>query len=187
MVMRARNSRWNIPADLKPPFGATSGVEGPTIGAFEGPVYVEGKGDPGWLRVPLTIDETKIIAAPASGSTTTLVELARLSTSYRVVIDGFCPYLEGAGGPITQARIPSTGGAAITWRLLVNNVPARPFDAVTTILQPWGQVSPRPLLEIPPGAVVSVVCTNIDPAGAYPYLGVRLMGRCLPLDREDRR
>jgi hypothetical protein len=131
-------------------------------------------------NVPAPFDLIAIVAAPASGTTTTLVTtgmIGRIPRGYRAVIDGITTILEGAVGPIAGPRIPGAG-VTIAWRLLVDGNAAYPYNNITTIINDIGQ--DRPLFEIPPDRQLTVDVTNTDPAGLYAYLGVRIRGRYLP-------
>jgi hypothetical protein len=130
--------------------------------------------------VPGPFDLRAIIAAPASGTTTVLITAAAfgpIPLELRAVIDGVTTILEGAVGPIAGPRIPGVG-VTITWRFLVDGNPTYPYNAITTVLDDIGQE--RPLFEIPPLRQFTVDVTNVDPAGLYAFLGVRVRGRLIP-------
>lgn len=136
---------------------------------------------------PLPWDLINIVAAPASGSTTTLIGpgAAQLGLAvpekYRAYVDAICPYVEAAAGPVTSPRIPGVG-VTMTWRVLIDGQPAPPYAAITTVLSSWEYVSPRPLLEVPSGSTMTVDVTNIDPLGTYLWLGIRVRCRWVPWD-----
>jgi len=139
--------------------------------------------------LPYAFDLTSIIAAPVSGTTSLLIgpgaleELQRIPPRTRAYIDGIAPYLEDGVGPVLSPRIPGAG-VTITWSILLDNKPAAYYGAITTLLDDWSYVSPRPLLEIPEGQIVTVTVTNVDPAGLYDQLGIRIRGRWVPVKRE---
>src|SRR5262249_23001505 len=73
-------------------------------------------------RVPIPFDLVSIIAAPASGTVSTLVGSSTTpavgppTPYYRGVVDGIFPYVEGAAGPVTNPRIAGQG-VTITWSI----------------------------------------------------------------------
>lgn len=141
------------------------------------------------LRAPKHFDLINIIAAPASGSTTTLigsgaaVSLGPVPCAWRGVVTRVFTYLEGATGPISGWRIPGAG-VTMTWQLLVNAQPAYPYDNITTILS--GFEPQHALLEIPQSGVLTAQVTNTDPNGLYLQIGIRVVGQFLPLDKDMR-
>jgi hypothetical protein len=136
--------------------------------------------------IPGPFDLIAIVAAPASGTTTVLLSPTNFGVvpqEMRAVIDGFTTILEGAVGPIPGPRIPGAG-VLITWRFLVDGNAAYPYNAVTTIIDDTGQ--DRPLFEIPPNRQFTVDVTNVDPAGLYLFLGVRVRGRLIPWNYDNK-
>lgn len=147
---------------------------------------------PSWARPPREIpfDVSVIIAAPASGTTTTLVgagataSLGAVPPGYRGFVDGISPYLEDATGPLTTPRIPGVG-VTITWRLFVSNQPAPYYGRITTLLDGWSDINPRSLLELRETETLTANVTIVDPGGLYAFLGLRLRGRWVPwMDRQ---
>ena len=188
--------RWRSLARWLGPFLVSDGYFGPSLpGAFveHSEVLKQGADDPGSHLVGTPFDFVTIIAAPASGTTTTLIgrgaafAFPPVPVGFRAVVLGFWPFLEGAGGVQQfQARIPGAG-VTIRWRLLVDGSPAFPYNNVTTISMPWGSAqSPTPLLEVPQRRVLSVDVTNTDPGGLYAWLGCRILVRWIPWDKEWR-
>jgi hypothetical protein len=148
------------------------------------------------LILPIPFDYDFIQASPATGSTVFLVSDGVNSTAgavsstvplgMRGVVDGIFPYLEGASGPITQARIPGLG-VAITWSLFVNGKPDRAYGAITTILAPWGTaMSERTLIFLRPGEQLTCAVTYTDPNAVYQFVGIRVKGLWIPMEKEAR-
>lgn len=141
--------------------------------------------------LPYAFDLSSIVAAPASGTTTTLIgagalaQLQRVPPRCRAYIDAIEPYLEDAVGPVTQARIPGLG-VVITWKVLIGNRPAGYYGAITSMLDTWSYMSPRPLLEIPESETFQVTVTNVDAFGIYKFLGIRVRGRWVPWKKKER-
>lgn len=105
---------------------------------------------------------------------------------YRCFVYGISPYLENAGGALTQARIPGAG-VSYTWRLLLDGQPTQPYAAITQILAAWDSWSPTPLLEVPEGRVLTADVLGIDPGGTFLQVGLRIRGRWEPWTAEGRR
>lgn len=175
---------------LRPPLHPTEGGDAlPAIGATIRPESVPtvGQQTPRDRRLPMPFDLVNITAVPASGTrdypligtdATNTPRLATTPDGYRGVVDGIFPYLEGAGGVVSQARIP--GNVTIRWRIRLNSVPVPTYGALEYILAPWNGQSDRVLLELPPGQELSVVADYTDAFGVYSYIGIRIKGRFLP-------
>jgi hypothetical protein len=143
-----------------------------------------------WFDVPT------IIPMPAAAVLTTTVLIGAgaasgavippVPSNCRGVIDFVAPYLSttAAPGMVTDPNIARllVAGDVIRWRLLESATPIKYFSNITTLLDPFtARGSSHGWAELHPGSVLSCEVDALDAVGVFDFIGIRLVGRFLPL------